>query len=142
LSLQAECRADDAHGSQFQIGIARNDHRILAAEFKDHRAGILTLGIILIHLHADIEGTGKGDAIHFGAVDQSLTKSRAGSGHKVNHTFRNARIAEAIHQEAHDPGSICSGFDHKRIARNQGAPEGPPVSACGKLNGETTSHTP
>ena len=79
----------------------------------------LPLGEILEHLHAHIEGAGEGDAVHFRAVDQRLAQGPAGTGDEVADAVREAGIAEAIGQQADDPGGIGGGFDHDGVAGHE-----------------------
>src|SRR5512138_4045411 len=41
LSLQTKRRADDAGRGIFEVGVARDDRRVLSAEFQDHRADVV-----------------------------------------------------------------------------------------------------
>ncbi len=120
LALQAKRRADDAGGGLLQVGAARNDGRVFAAQLEDDGPDVVAAGEILEQFHADIERTGKGDAVYFGAVDQRLAEGASRPGNEVDHPIGESGVAEAIDQQARNPGRIGGGLDNDRVAGHEG----------------------
>jgi hypothetical protein len=98
-----------------EVGVAVDEHRVLAAELEHHRGEALGAG--RHHLPPGRGRTGEGDLVDAGTAERFA--GRAEPGHHLEDRLLGDHLGEALLEPAPDRRGVLAGLEHHRVAGRQ-----------------------
>ena len=120
-------RAEGAHGGRsgghIEVGVLKDDDRVLAPELTLHRR---TSGSALGVDHvADLGGSGERDGLHVRVSHQPRPRRRAAALDQVDHAVRHARVPKNLDDKLRAPRGLLRAFEDDGIASDQSGSDFP-----------------
>ena len=117
LTGQAERRAGRPLGRDVQVGLAADDHGVLAAHLADHRPRVRAGGLA-VELHPDLVGAGERQPVDPG-VGHQRAADVVPADHDVERLGRDATVEQAAHDGQRRADALRRRLDHDGVAGRQ-----------------------
>ena len=102
-----------------EVGVARDDRRVLATHLGDAGTRPATLREAAQDAHADRVRTGEGGARHVGMAGQRVPGRGPRPGHEVHYAVGQAGVAERFEQQPATERGVAGDLEHDGVAGGQ-----------------------